>query len=153
MEQFRPKYELWFWVVLGSVLIIDLVLGSILVGAGEIVGGLATYGAAVLSTLLLGLVIPRSYQLCPDRLRIILGGPLVFNIPFDTVDQIMLGASSEALAFRGLRFVTSFRTPVKISRSRGWDVVITPDKRLRFVEKAQQALANHRQGTGEESLE
>lgn len=153
MEQFRPKYDLWLWVVLGSVLLIDLVLGSILAGSGEIVGGLATYAAAVLSTLLLWLVIPRSYELWPERLRIILGGPLVFNIPFGTVDQIMPGAGWEALAFRGLRFATSVKTPVKISRRRGWDVVIAPDDRLRFMEKAQQALANHRQGTGEESLE
>ena len=86
----------------------------------------------------------RTYEIQPDRLRIVLGWRPGVNVPFDTVERVSAGRGIDALAFWGMRFAPSVKTPVRIHRTKGWEVVISPEDREAFIEKLEMALADYR---------
>lgn len=139
----KARYDGWLsalWV--GSVLV-QLLIGASLFGTGEVVGGGVMFAVAALYTLILRSLLPRCYEIRTDRLRIVLGWPFAVNIPFNTVEEIRAARARDALAYRGLRFATSTRTPVEVRRSKGLNMVISPHDRPEFIEKARQALSRY----------
>ena len=98
------------------------------------------FAVTVFDALIFHAVLPRRYQIFQDRLRIILGHPFAFNIPFSTIREARSTSGLKAFAYWGLRFATSSKGVVEIVRHQGWNVVISPANEGLFLEQLNQAL-------------
>lgn len=98
------------------------------------------FGITVFDALLFNAVIPRRFQIFQDRVRVVLGRPFVFNIPFSTIREVRSVSGSKAFAYWGLRFATSSKAVVEIVRHKGLNVVISPANKNMFLEQLTQAL-------------
>ena len=133
------QYDLWLKLIVGSVLALTLVLGIVLLSI-DFIGAWVSFGVTAFDAVLFYAILPRRYQILRDRVRIVLGRPLAWNIPFSTIREFRSAAGSKAFAYRGVRFATSSRSVVEIIRRRGLSVVISPANRDVFLEQANQAL-------------
>ncbi len=52
--------------------------------------------------------------------------------------------------YRELRVAMSIKTPMEIRRSKGLNIVISPQDRQEFIEEANQALSRHQGKSGTE---
>lgn len=87
-------------------------------------------------------IVPRRYQIFSDRLRVVLGGPVKFDVPFSTVKIVRPAQGLDTFIYWGLRMATSFEGVVEIvRRGGGLDMVISPYDRDTFMEQFEQALA------------
>ena len=64
------------------------------VWVGNALGGTILMGVTAFNTLIFWLVLPRSYEIRSDRLRIVLGWPFAVNIPFNTIAEIRAARAS-----------------------------------------------------------
>lgn len=139
----KARYDGWLSTLLVGAVLIHPAIGAALFGTGEMVGGGVMFAVAALHALILRSYLPRWYEIRSDRLRIVLGWPFAVNIPFNTISEIRAARARDALVYRGLRFSPSTRTPVEIRRSKGLNMVISPQDRQEFIEKAHQALSRY----------
>ena len=94
-------------------------------------------GDAFIIGLILWLVLPHSYQVFEDRLRIVLGGPLAVNIDFAQINKIEITNKLDLT----VNFVTTVANSyVRIIKKRGLNVAISPEHSELFVEEANRAL-------------
>jgi hypothetical protein len=82
-------------------------------------------------------VIPRRYQVFEDRLCIVLGGPVTFQIGFDQIASIEI-TSRTALTLNLVSRIE--RTYIRIVKKKGFSVAITPENKELFLENANLAL-------------
>ena len=119
--------------------------GFYLWSIGEIEGALTLLADALIIGLILRLLLPRSYQVYGDRIRIVLGGPLALNFTFRQIKSIQ--SSSKMVAT--MNFVTAFRKQyVLITRSPGMSIAITPEHNDLFVAGANKALSEWKRNHG-----
>jgi hypothetical protein len=94
------------------------------------------------TTLLMGAIywaiFPRKYQILENRIRIVLGGPFNFDIPFDNIET---ARKPEGVSL-GINFATCFsgKNAVEIIRKRGMRVAITPSDRDMFLDNLNKVL-------------
>lgn len=134
------------WAVVIGVLLLTLTIASVQVGQGEPVAAAALFALTTFIALLFWSVLPRRYELRADRLRVVMGWPFAMNVPFDTIAEIRPARGIDALAYRGLRFAPSVKSPVEVRRSKGPNLVISPYNRQEFIQRTHQALSNYRLG-------
>ena len=137
----KARYDGWLSALLVGSVLVHPAIGAALFGTGETVGGGILMAVTVFNLLVFWSVLPRWYEIRSDRLRIVLGWPFAVNIPFNTIAEIRPARARDTLVYRGLRFAPSTRTPVEIRRSKGLNMVISPQDRQEFIEKARQALS------------
>lgn len=133
-----PRYEPWTKLVVGGIIAVTLVPGVILLFI-DTVGAYVMLGATVFDGLLMWAILPRSFQVYDDRVRIALGGPLGINIPLADIKTIGPADRYYAFAYWGLRFVTSLASVIEITRRHGLDVVFSPSQPDIFIEQVNQA--------------
>ena len=116
---------------------IFLIISVIFLSSGETAGGLVMMGDAFLIGLILWMILPRSYQVFEDRLRIVLGGPVAINIDFAQVKSIEVTNKSDLT----VNFVTVItKNYVRIIKKRGMNIAITPEHSELFIDEANRAL-------------
>ena len=140
----KARYDAWLSAILVGSLLVPPVIGVVLFGAGDAMGGGILMAVTVFNTLIFWCVLPRGCEIWADRLRIVFGWPFALNLPFDTVAEIRPARAIDAWVYKGLKFVTSTRTPVDVRRSKGINILISPQDCQEFIEKAHQALSRHR---------
>jgi hypothetical protein len=119
--------------------------GIYLWSKGEIEGALTLLAEALIIALILRLLLPRSYQVYGDRLRIVLGGPLALDFAYRQIKSIQ----STSNAGITMNFVTAFRKQcVVITRNRGINIAITPEHSEIFVVSANKALSEWKRNHG-----
>jgi len=96
-------------------------------------------GVTLFDGLLFHAVIPRRFQLFEDRLRIVLGSPFAFNVPYGVIREVRPAPSDEAFVYWGLRFATSTKNLIEIIRSEGLNMVISAGDKDMFLEQLEQA--------------
>jgi hypothetical protein len=133
------RTDMWLKLMLGGILVMFLVLGGVLLFQDE-ADAFVMFGVAVFYALLFKIIMPQRYQIYSDKIRIVLGGPLAWNIPLSTIKEVRSASGAKAFAYRGVRFATSSRNVVEIRRSRGCNVVISPSNRDIFLEQASRAM-------------
>jgi len=133
------RTDAWLKLMLGGILVMFLVLGGVLLFQDK-EDAFEMFGIAVFYALLFKLVMPRRYQIYSDKVRIVLGWPLAWNIPFITIKEVRSASGAKAFAYSGVRFATSSKNVVEIRRSRGCNVVISPYNKEIFLEQASRAL-------------
>ena len=133
------RTDAWLKLMLGGILVMFLVLGGVLLFQDK-EDAFEMFGIAVFYALLFKLVMPQRYQIYSDKVRIVLGWPLAWNIPFTTIKEVRPASRVSAFAYNGVRFATSSKNVVEIRRSRGCNVVISPYNKEIFLEQASRAL-------------
>jgi hypothetical protein len=133
------KTDMWLKLLLGGILVMFLVLGGVLLFQDK-PDAFGMFGIGVFYALLFKIIMPQRYQIYSDKIRIVLGGPLAWNIPLSTVKEVRSASGAKAFAYGGVRFATSSKNVVEIRRSRGCNVVISPSKKDVFLEQAGRAM-------------
>ena len=129
-----PWLRLIITVSVGSLLMSGIYLWS----SGDEAGGCSLMGEAVFVLALFRAVLPRSYQVYEDGIRIVLGAWFSVKIPFDIIEKIEV---SSATSFT-INFATAFTTRyILIKKKKGMSIAITPASNELFAENAGTALA------------
>ena len=133
------RTDTWLKLMLGGILVMFLVLGGVLLFQDK-EDAFGMFGIAVFYTLLFKIIMPQRYQIYSDKVKIVLGGPFAWDIPFSTIKEVRSASGVSAFAYSGIRFATSSKNVVEIKRSRGCNVVISPANKEVFLEQASRAL-------------
>jgi hypothetical protein len=133
------RTDTWLKLMLGGILVMFLVLGGVLLFQDK-EDAFGMFGIAVFYALLFKIIMPQRYQVYSDKVRIVLGGPFAWNIPFSTIKEVRPASGVSAFAYNGVRFATSSKNVVEIRRSRGCNVVISPSNKDVFLEQVSRAM-------------
>jgi hypothetical protein len=134
-----PRTDLWLKLMLTGIQAIFLVVGIVLLFQ-DTEGAFTMFGVTIFYAVLFRLVMPQKYQVYSDKVRIVLGGPFAWNIPFTTIREVRPASRASAFAYNGVRFATSSRGVVEIRRSKGCNVVISPSNEDVFLEQVRTAM-------------
>jgi len=141
----RPKCDLWVKVLLPSILIALLVVGFLLyygklpaeTEAEARTASTIIFACTAFTLLLYWFIFPRKYQILENKIKIVLGGPFSFNVPFDSVET---ARKTKGLVNMGIGFATS-ADRLEIVR-KGMNVMISPSNSGLFLENLNQAVKN-----------
>jgi hypothetical protein len=133
-----PVYDAWVKYIIGGILALTLIIGMVLL-AFDTAGAVAMFIITVFDAVLFRLILPRRFQVYEDRLKIVLGGPFVINIPFTDIVKAEPAPASRTMIYWGLRLATSTRHVVEIDRRHGLSVVISPANEDIFLTQLDQA--------------
>ena len=139
----RPEYDGWLKGIM-MLPVFFILLGLYYLYLREIPSAGGLFGTALLMGLIYWAVFPRKYQVLDSKIRIALGGPFSFNIPFDNLET-----ASKPEGFNlGINFATTFVTEhiVEIKRKTGMNVNITPNNRDLFLENLNKAIYDWKRG-------
>ena len=139
LHEDTARTDMWLKLMLGGILVMFLVLGGVLLFQDK-EDAFGMFGVAVFYALLFKMIMPQRYQIYSDKVRIVLGGPFAWNIPFSTIKEVRPASGVSAFAYSGVRFATSSKNVVEIRRSRGCNVVISPSNKEIFLEQASRAM-------------
>ena len=136
--QDNPAYGLTLKFVLGIVPVASLAESIYLLLSGESTDAILLLVEALVVSLIFWSVLPRSYQVYEDHLRIVLGGPFCIKVGFSQIESIRI-TSKITLS---LNFVTKFvKNCVEINKKRGLSIAITPREKDMFIENANSAMS------------
>jgi hypothetical protein len=152
IHQDDPEYDLWIKLLLAFSPALTFFLGvllyyGVLQADTEDETRMAAwilFASTAFVLLLYWAVLPRSYLILEDRLRIRFG-VFSFSVPFATITEVK---AAEGLFFGGLSAASSFTSKVGILRKKGMDVAISPRNRDLFIENLKRALAAWRERQG-----
>jgi hypothetical protein len=136
-----PRYDAWLKLVLLVITVGTLVSGIVLLFV-DIIAAYILLGVTIFDGLLLWAVLPGRYQVYEDRVKIVLGGRFAMNIPLRNIREVRKVSVGGGLFYSGIRFVTSLRSTVRISRRKGLDVLISPMHPEEFIEQVELARRN-----------
>lgn len=132
-------FDMWLKWLIAATVAITLIPGIVLLSMQPVISWVFI-GTTAFDALLFHGILPRRFQVFENRLRIVLGQPFAFNVPFDTIRGVRTAERSLAYVYWGLRLATSARHIVEIDRSSGLSMVISPSDREMFIGQLTQAL-------------
>ncbi len=138
------RYDLWFKFMLAAALLLTLVSGIFVTVQGKTVEALILFSVTVFDAALFYLIMPRRYQIYKDRLRIVFGRPLALNAKLSTIAEAKAVPRRRVFTYSGLRFATSTKTVIEITRPKGFSMVISPTNREVFLRQLWRALPAER---------
>ena len=136
-----PRTDIWLKLMLAGIPMIFLVIGIILLFQ-DMANAFGMFGVTIFYAVLFRIVMPHKYEVYNDKVRIAMGGPFAWNIPFSTIKEVRVASSASAFAYNGVRFATSSSSVVEIRRSKGCNVVISPSNKDVFLEQIRTAMKN-----------
>jgi len=136
----KPRYALGLKLIFGVVFAVFIYGGAqVYLNEGQetaffmlipiVVVGLALYVA-----------MPRRYQVLDDRIRVVLGSPLVLNYRFFNLKEVVQRGG----IWFSVNFVTSFSSKrvVYVIRSKGMPIAISPSDPQVFINASERAMAS-----------
>jgi hypothetical protein len=141
----EPRTDIWLKLMLVGIPMIFLVLGIVLLFQ-DTASAFGMFGVTIFYAVLFRVIMPQRYQVYSDKVRIVLGGPFAWNIPFSTIKEVRPASRASAFAYNGVRFATSSKGVVEIRRSKGCNVVISPSKKDVFLEQVGTAMKSASRG-------
>lgn len=138
-----PHYDVWLKGIM-MLPVFFILIGLYYLFTAQVESALGLFATAVLMGAVYWAVLPRKYQVLDGKLRIVLGGPFSFNVPFDTLKT---AGKPEGVSL-GLNFATTFISQhvVEIRRKKGMTVNITPNDRDQFLENLNKAVYDWKRG-------
>lgn len=136
--QDKPRYAPWFKWLIGYIVAFPLIIGLAVIPI-DIVGTYVCLIVTAIDALIFWAVIPRSYQIYEDKLRIQLGKPLAINIPLESIKEINKASAYRAFVYWGMRFSTATSNLVEIKRRRRMNIIISPYDADTFIKELTQA--------------
>ena len=145
----QPGGLRWFNLVFLALLAIDAVLVAALLLLSEVIAAAVSAAGLVATYALLWLILPRRYELWPDRLRLAFAA-WSWDIPYEGIEAVREGRWYEAYGFMGVRFATApGQTVVVLRRNshlfRRPNLVISPEGREKFMRQIQHAISRSSQ--------
>lgn len=136
-----PRYDAFLKAIM-VLPVFFIVMGVYYLTTAEVGAATGMFALTLLMGAAYWAIFPRKYQVLDGKMRIVLGGPFRFDIPFDN-----LGTAREPEGVSlGINFATCFsgKNAVEIIRRKGLSVNITPSDRDLFLENLNQALNDWR---------
>ena len=136
----KPRYDTWFKIILAFPLIFVLI--GVFNLSGEPEEAIGVFATAVLIAVIYWAIMPRKYRILGSKVKIVMGGPFSFNIPFDIIET---ARTPKGMAI-GVNFATSLssKNAVQIVRKRKMNVNITPSDGELFIKNMDKALDSWR---------
>ena len=143
----KTKYDLWGKIILAFAPALLIVLGlltycGVLPTETQKEDPIGLFASAAFVLVLFWLILPRKYQILEEKLRIVLGGPFSFRIPFETIEAAKHLSGAKAATFWGLNFSPVLKNVVGIKRKKGMNVTISPSNPGLFLENLDKALTD-----------
>ncbi len=140
--RFQAKYDKWLRRALVLAIVSPLVMAILILVVNQNLAAIPSLVFTAAIFLTLWLLLQRAFEVCPDRLRIVLGWKLVWNIPLGEIEEIRPTRGLGILVFWGVSFITSVKNPVRIKRTKGKEILISPDEPEVFIESVRRAQEN-----------
>ena len=138
LYQDKPEYGLLLKLIVMIVPVASLVGSIYLFSSGESTDAIVLLVEAFVVGLIFWSVLPRSYRVSSDHLRIVLGRPFSIKVRFDQIKTI----DTTSRPIFSVNFVTKFtKSYVVVTKKRGLSVAITPRDNDLFVKNANEALS------------
>jgi hypothetical protein len=141
----HPQPVWWLKLILGTILLLTFITGLVFLTIDK-AASLVMLVVTVFDGLLFYLIMPRAYQIYSNRLRVVLGGPFGMNIKFKDIKSVKQVSGNQAFGSNGIRFTTSNKYVLEISRKGKMDVTISPAGGEIFLEQLNQSLKAYSSG-------
>jgi len=143
----KTKYDLWGKIILAFAPALLIVLGlltyyGVLPTETEEEDTIGLFASTAFVLVLFWLILPRKYQILEEKLRIVLGGPFSFHIPFETIETAKHLSGAKAATFWGVNFSPTLKNIVGIKRKKGMNVTISPSNPSLFLENLDKAMTD-----------
>ena len=138
----KPVYDKINKYLIGSILAVPLIVAIVLL-TQDILGAAIMFGVTVFDAILFWCILPKRFLVYEDRIKIVLGGPFSYNIPFRDIINVRQATKDMAWVYWGMRLGTSLKFQVEIERKNGLSVIISPSMENAFIEQLNQARENY----------
>ncbi len=139
LNEHKPRYDAWFKALLAIPLCMVLAVAVLLYASGsEEIWEVPVVLAFLL--LLFWFIMPRKFLVMNDRLRLVMGAFLGFNIPYNNIKEIRKPGTWTA----GVNYMTSTRTALEIVLKKGLTISIAPEDRQLFLDDINRAIMQWR---------
>ena len=136
-----PRYDVYLKAIM-VLPVFFVLMGAYYLITKQVEAAISMFALTLLMGATYWAIFPRKYLILDSKIRIALGGPFSFNIPFSNLET---AREPEGISF-GINFTTTFLSQhaVEIIRKKGWNVNITPGDRALFLENLNKALSEWR---------
>lgn len=138
----KPVYDKLNKYLIGGILAVPLIVAIVLL-TQDILGATIMFGITVFDAILFWCVLPKRFLAYEERLKIVLGGPFSYTIPFRDIINVRQATKDMAWVYWGLRLGTSQKFQVEIERKNGLGVIISPSMENDFIEQLNQVKENY----------
>jgi len=139
LNEHKARYDKWILLVIFVPLII--LLGTTLaVVISEEEGAVETLITFVILAGIIWIIMPRKYLVMSNRLKIVLGASIPFNVPYNNIKELK---KPEGILF-GINWATSTKTLIQIVLKKGLNINISPDNRESFIQNINKAMQEWR---------
>jgi hypothetical protein len=138
----KPVYDKLNKYLIGGILAVPLVVTIVLL-TQDILGAAIMFGVTVFDVLLFWCILPKRFLVYEDRVKIVLGGPFSYTIPFRDIIEVKQATKDMAWVYWGMRLGTSLKFQVEIERENGLGVIISPSMENDFIEQLNLARNNY----------
>ncbi|UCC17499.1 MAG: PH domain-containing protein [Dehalococcoidales bacterium] len=137
-----PVYDNLNKYLISGIIAIPLIVAIVLL-TQDILGAAIMFGVTVFDALLIWCILPKRFLVYEDRLKIVLGGPFSYTVPFRDITNVRQATKDMAWVYWGMRLGTSLKFQVEIERKNGLGVIISPSMVNEFIEQLNQARGNY----------
>lgn len=138
----KPVYDKLNKYLIGGILAVPLIVTIVLL-TQDILGAAIMFGITVFDAILFWCILPKRFLAYEERLKIVLGGPFSYTIPFRDIINVRQATKDMAWVYWGLRLGTSQKFQVEIERKNGLGVIISPSMENDFIEQLNQVKENY----------
>lgn len=138
----KPVYDKPNKYLIVGIVAIPLII-AIVVLPQDILGAAIMFGVTVFDAILIWCILPKRFVVYEDRLKIVLGGPFSYTVPFKDITNIRQATKDMAWMYWGMRLGTSLKFQVEIERKNGLSVLISPSMEADFIEQLNLARENY----------
>lgn len=138
----KPVYDKLNIYLIVGIIVLPLIV-AIVVLPQDVLGASIMFGITVFDAILIWCILPKRFLVYEDRLKIVLGGPFSYTIPFRDIITVRQATKDMAWIYWGIRLGTSLKFQVEIERKNGLGVIISPSMENKFIEQLNQAKGNY----------
>jgi hypothetical protein len=138
----KPVYDKLNKYLIIGIIAIPLIVAIILL-TQDILGAGIMFGVTVFDAILFWCILPKRFLVFEDRLKIVLGGPFSYTIPFRDIVEVKQATKDMAVIYWGMRLGTSLKFQIVIERKNGLSVLISPSLEGEFIEQLNLTRENY----------
>ena len=138
----KPVYDKLNKYLIIGIIAIPLIVAIVLL-TQDILGAGIMFGVTVFDAILFWCILPKRFLVFEDRLKIVLGGPFSYTIPFRDIVEVKQATKDMAVIYWGMRLGTSLKFQIVIERKNGLSVLISPSREGEFIEQLNLTRENY----------
>ena len=107
----KPVYDKLNKYLIGGIIAIPLIIAIVLL-TQDILGAAIMFGLTVFDAILFRCILPKRFLVYEDRIKIVLGGPFSYTVPFRDIIKVRQATKDMAWVYWGIRLGTSLKFQV-----------------------------------------